>query len=78
MAASGRTPYTLVCPQSSDTVAGAHCVCLLGYDDNKMTADGSGAFYARNSWGTSWGSSGDFYISYTYMVAYAYDVYALA
>ncbi len=43
---------------------GGHNVCIVGYDDNKMTNDGPGAFRVVNSWGTSWGSNGYFWMSY--------------
>jgi acylphosphatase len=39
-------------------VAGGHCVCVIGYDDNQ------GAWICKNSWGTGWGESGFFLIAY--------------
>ena len=47
-----------------------HGVALVGYDDNypkekfKNTPAGNGAFIVKNSYGTSYGDSGYFYISY--------------
>ncbi|MEN6325424.1 MAG: lectin like domain-containing protein [Syntrophomonas sp.] len=47
-----------------------HAVCLVGWDDNYdrnkfiNRPSGKGAFMVRNSWGTSWGDKGYFYVSY--------------
>jgi hypothetical protein len=47
-----------------------HGVAIVGWNDNFDKSNfiveppGNGAFIVRNSWGTSWGESGYFYISY--------------
>jgi len=43
---------------------GGHAVCIVGYDNNKQTADGPGAFKLVNSWGTGWGDDGYWWMSY--------------
>jgi C1A family cysteine protease len=42
----------------SGSLAGGHCVCIIGYDDNQQ------CWFAKNSWGTGWGEKGFFQIAY--------------
>ncbi|MEA5113541.1 MAG: C1 family peptidase [Geobacteraceae bacterium] len=45
--------------RTSTTYEGGHAVLLVGYDDSNQ------CFIVKNSWGTGWGESGYFRISYT-------------
>ena len=59
-AGCGIMPYPSV---RSEQLLGGHAVALVGYNDN-LTGNGQGYFIARNSWGTSWGDNGYFYMPY--------------
>jgi C1A family cysteine protease len=41
-----------------------HAVMLIGWDDTMVHSHGTGAWIAKNSWGTSWGEGGYFNIAY--------------
>lgn len=47
-------------PNLSEGVLGGHAILVVGYDDTKNW------FIVRNSWGSSWGDRGYFYIPYDY------------
>ncbi|MFO7650696.1 MAG: PQQ-binding-like beta-propeller repeat protein, partial [bacterium] len=46
------------------TNRGGHYITFVGYDDDRPTNDGAGAFKFVNSWGTGWGNRGYGWMSY--------------
>ena len=54
--------YTIA--DKTGTSLGGHAQTIVGFDDTKVTNDGTGAFRVVNSWGTDWGDSGFYWISY--------------
>ena len=57
---TGVMPYPNV---NREQILGGHAVCIVGYSDN-FRSTGQGYFIVRNSWGTSWGDGGYFYMPY--------------
>lgn len=60
-------------------IESAHEMIITGYDDDAVAVDDSGRKHKglltlRNSWGTSLGNYGEFYMSYDYFKLLAYDV----
>lgn len=55
VANTGLMPYPNV---NTEQLLGGHAVALVGYNDSTQR------FIARNSWGTSWGDRGYFYMPY--------------
>jgi len=49
----------------TEQLLGGHAVCIVGYNDNLTGPAGKGYFIVRNSWGTSWGQQGYFYMPYS-------------
>jgi len=56
-----KSDYTYYCPTTGSF---DHEVTIVGWDDLKVTAGGVGAWLVKNSWGTSWGNGGYFWLSY--------------
>lgn len=52
-------------PKSGEKLLGGHAVMAVGFDDDQKT------FIVRNSWGSSWGHKGYFYMPYDYMMGQA-------
>ena len=69
--------YTLTSQSLDKSGAhGSHAVVLVGYDDDKVAANGErGAFRLMNSWGTDWGDGGYMWISYKTMMALVSEAY---
>ncbi|MBZ0263035.1 T9SS type A sorting domain-containing protein [bacterium] len=61
-------------------VRGGHAVTIIGFDDERVTSDGVGAFYMVNSWGSGWGDDGFWWMSYEAMmegeIGWGYALYA--
>lgn len=51
-------------PRANESALGGHAVVIVGYDRIRKL------FICRNSWGTSWGERGYFYLPYAYVLNY--------
>ena len=62
---SGMMPH----PQPYENMLGGHAVVMIGYDDSLESLEGDkGMFIVRNSWGSSWGKSGYFFMPYKFVM----------
>ena len=52
-----------------------HVVNIVGWDDDKVTAGGVGAWICQNTYGTNWGENGFFYVSYNDTQLLKYNAY---
>ena len=50
-------------PGLFENCLGGHCVCTAGYNDSKQ------AVLVANSWNTSWGEDGYFWMDYSYFIS---------
>ncbi len=48
-------------PAPTEKMLGGHAVCCVGYDDERQQ------FKCRNSWGSTWGNKGHFYLPFDYI-----------
>lgn len=70
--------YTFNCPES-EIGTSAHAFDIVGYDDSFeaesfLCKSNPGAWVCKNSYGTSYGNGGYFYLSYDYPLLYAASV----
>jgi len=70
-ATTGKIPY----PTRGEKIVGGHAIMAVGYDDgmkikntNPGAAETKGALLFRNSWGTGWGSGGNGWLPYDYVL----------
>lgn len=48
-------------PTQGEQLLGGHCVLICGYNDSQQV------YICKNSWGTTWGDNGYFYLPYGYI-----------
>ena len=52
-----------------------HVLNIVGWDDNKVTVGGTGAWICQNTYGTGWGEDGFVYVSYNDSQFLIYNAY---
>lgn len=57
-------------PKPHEGVLGGHAVAIVGWDDTLSSGGLTGFFKVRNSWDTSWGQDGYFWMPYSYIVSH--------
>jgi C1A family cysteine protease len=55
-------------PNTEENLLGGHCVRLCGFSDIDLNDIPAHHFIGQNSWGTSWGKNGYFFIPYDYIL----------
>ena len=61
-------------PKRRENCLGGHAVLAVGYIDN-ISPMGASLVICRNSWGSSWGDKGYFYLPDSYVRAYVTDMW---
>jgi len=70
--AVARTGYVPMPNLKTDKLLGGHAIVCCGYNDQRRV------WIMRNSWGTSWGDRGYFYLPYAYLnSSYASDLWTI-
>lgn len=63
----GNASGEFVMPGPNDKPLGGHAVLAVGYDDQRVIGQSTGAIKIRNSWGTGWGERGYGWLPYDYV-----------
>lgn len=67
-------PVRGVMPPPSSSVVGGHAIYLFGYDDSVA----GGSALMRNSWGKGWGTNGNCYFPWRYLLPVLHDAWSTA